>query len=177
MSDDTAYSRIGFFKNRPFLPPLSVKITALQVALATLFFSAANAGVLLPPDVAALAAKLKVNDPIVAWCKGDFNPKTTGAYAIAVSSSKTGGRYLVIEPNAQVYELGDYSGRADLACYTPSEANALSKALAASESIHGGVEPKFSTTVVCGFLEATAATCWQFSPAQKTFVKVGFWVT
>ena len=103
MSDDTAYSRIGFFKNRPFLPSLAVKISALRVALATLFFSAAEADVLLPPDVAALAAKLKVNDPIIAWCKGAFNPMTTGAYAIAVSSSKTGGRYLVIEPNARVF--------------------------------------------------------------------------
>jgi hypothetical protein len=37
--------------------------------------------------------------------------------------------------------------------------------------------PRFNTTVVCGFLEDTVAECWQYSPDDRAFVKVGGWTT
>jgi hypothetical protein len=95
---------------------------------------------------------------------------------VAVSSA-AGGRYLVVEADATVVELVSYTGRADLACYTPAEARTLNLAIEQSDTIHGEIVPQWGTTLVCAFVDATTSVCWQYSPADREFARVGGWVT
>lgn len=88
-----------------------------------------------------------------------------------------GRRYVVIESDATAHELSAYKGGADIACYAPAEVKGLNATIAASETIHGKVNPRWSTTMVCGFVEDTEAVCWQYSPAESRFVTVGGWIT
>lgn len=154
-----------------------MNIFVLPIAVAALFTTFADAHISSLVDIASLAAKAGIYEPIASLCKANLHPLTIDAYALATISANSGGRYLVIKSNGRVHELGSYKGKADLNCYSPAEARALNKTLAASETIKGGIEPRFATTVVCAFLEETAATCWQYSPTLKSFVKVGSWVT
>jgi len=158
---------------------LILRWATAHVVLAMLLLSGAAhvAADQLPPGVLALAAKAEVREPIVAWCKGTFRPEKPIAYALAVSRSGIGGRYLAIDSDGQVTELASFTGGADLACYTPTEAKALSASIANSETIQGSIAPLHKTTVVCAFVEETAAACWQYSTADKAFVRVGGWTT
>jgi hypothetical protein len=73
--------------------------------------------------------------------------------------------------------LGSFSGQSDLSCYTRARAEALDVSIRESETIRGHLTPRWDTTVVCGFVEETLAACWQYSPADRAFVKVGQWET
>jgi hypothetical protein len=64
-----------------------------------------------------------------------------------------------------------------LPCYTPAEARKLNNAIAAAGTMHGEIAPTWSTTVICGFVEETNAVCWQYSPKDRAFLKVGEWTT
>jgi hypothetical protein len=68
-------------------------------------------------------------------------------------------------------------GQPDLSCYSPAQAQNLHQEIQRSETISGGIAPKFGTTVICGFVHPTTATCWQYSPAERVFVEVGHWST
>lgn len=130
-----------------------------------------------PPDLSAMAAKARVNGRLVTWCRGQFRSGRSNAYAAAVTSPGGGGRYLVLDRDALMMELAPYKDAPDLSCYTPAEARTLNETVRSSETISGGIAPAFPTTVVCAFVEDTRATCWQYSPASRTFVKVGEWQT
>jgi hypothetical protein len=94
-----------------------------------------------------------------------------------VPSAGSGGRYLVLEPNGTVTELASFARSADLSCYTPAEARRLHQTIGQSDTIHGKLEPRWRTTVVCAFVDDTTAVCWQHSPAGGAFVEVGGWTT
>lgn len=129
-----------------------------------------------PPALSEVAAKAGVDGPFVSWCAGEFRLGQP-AFAVAAGSAREGGRYVVIESDGKTYELSSYKGGAEVACYTPAEAKRIDATIAASEAIHGSVSPRWPTTVVCGFVENTEAVCWQYSPAEARFVKVGGWIT
>ena len=74
-------------------------------------------------------------------------------------------------------ELVTFTGKPDLACYTPSAARTLNLSIKKSDTIQGQIVPRWRTLVICGFVEPTEAVCWQYSPTAKAFVKVGGWVT
>ncbi|HKQ60208.1 MAG TPA: hypothetical protein VJS92_02915, partial [Candidatus Polarisedimenticolaceae bacterium] len=118
----------------------------------------------------------RLGSPLAGWCRGEFRPGHPGAYAVAVATAP-GGRYWVLEPGADATDLAAFKGSADLSCYTPDEARALGATIGRSETVEGAIAPRFGTTVVCGFLEPTSAVCWQWSPAEHAFVKVGEWTT
>ncbi len=99
------------------------------------------------------------------------------AYAIAVPSPAAGGRYLILQRDAPAVELATYVGRPSLSCYTVAEAKKLNVTISQSETIEGSVAPRWSTGVVCGFVDATISVCWQYSPVDLRFVKVGGWTT
>jgi hypothetical protein len=124
-----------------------------------------------------LAAKARLASPVVGWCRGEFREGRSGAYAVAISSSAAGGRYLVLESDATVVELASFTRSPDLSCYTPAEARKLHLAIGRSDTIHGQIVPRWRTTVVCAFVDDTTSVCWQYSPAYRVFVKVGEWVT
>ncbi|HXG87356.1 MAG TPA: hypothetical protein VNJ02_03390 [Vicinamibacterales bacterium] len=130
-----------------------------------------------PPDLTALAVQARLDLPFAAWCRGQFRPGHSRAFAAALSSTADGGRYVVLERDGRVTELASFTGGADLSCYTRAEAQKLNGAIARSETIHGQITPRWRTTVVCAFIDATTAVCWQYSPADGGFVKVGGWVT
>jgi hypothetical protein len=130
-----------------------------------------------PPELSALAAKVQLDRPVVAWCRGEFRSARPGAFAAAVTSAAGGGRYVVLEADAPVMELASFTGTADLSCYSRAEADRLNVTISRSTTIHGQIAPRWNTTVVCGFVENTSAVCWQYSPADRAFVKVGEWVT
>lgn len=135
------------------------------------------AAVAVPPALSEMAAKAGVSGPIAGWCSGEFRPGRPGAFAVAAGSARKGGRYLVIESDGKASELSSYTGGADIACYTPAEAKKLNQTIGETDTVHGKVNPRWSTAVVCGFVEDTEAVCWQYSPAEAQFVKVGGWTT
>jgi len=131
----------------------------------------------VPADLSALANAARLDRPIVAWCRGEFRPGHDRAYAVAVAVSNGGGRYVLLEADAPVVELATFSGGPDISCYTPAAARELSLTIERSETIHGNVVPRWSTTVVCAFVESTRAVCWQYSPDSHAFEKIGEWTT
>jgi hypothetical protein len=135
------------------------------------------AGQQVPSELAALAAKAKLSGAASAWCRAEFRSGHRGAFAAAMSSADGGGRYVALDSDGRVSELSTYKDSADLACYTPADARKLDAAIRKSETIQGRIRPRWKTTVVCGFVDPTAAVCWQYSPADRTFVRVGEWVT
>lgn len=126
----------------------------------------------VPRELSELAAKARLGSPIAGWCRGEFRAGQPGAFAVAA-----GGRYVVVESDAKLHELAAYKGGADIACYTPADAERINATIAASQTVHGKVTPRWPNTVVCGFVEDTEATCWQYSPADGRFVEVGGWIT
>ena len=147
--------------------------TVLSLALVAQVMVSAQT---VPTELSALIARARLSSPVVGWCRGEFRSGNSGSYAVAVSSA-AGGRYLVVEFDATVVELGSYTGRADLACYTPAEAQKLHVAIQQSDTIEGGIASQWGTTVVCAFVDATTSVCWQYSPTDRRFVRVGGWVT
>jgi hypothetical protein len=127
--------------------------------------------------LSALVSKAALGGPIAAWCRGELRTGRTSGFAAAVSASGGGGRYVVLEADGTVLELGAYKGRPEMSCYSRAEARRLDDTIRQSQTIHGEVTPRWNTVVICGFVEETSAVCWQHSPDSKAFVKVGGWVT
>jgi len=131
------------------------------------------------PD-AALATVLDragVHGHVNASCRGGFRPAQGGDFAVAVSEAADGGRYLVVQDDGRVHELAEYSGKADLSCYSVTEADRLNATIARSDTMNGRVVAEWDGTVVCGFIEPTIAVCWQFAQEQRRFVRIGGWTT
>lgn len=149
-------------------------IRLLLLALVTGSMAAAQP---VPPELSTLAATARLDRPVVGWCRGEFRSGHPGAYAVAVSGEKGGGRYLVLESDATVVELAGFTDGPQLSCYTPAEARKLDLVIGSSLAIHGQITPAWNTAVVCAFEENTRATCWQHSPVTGAFVKVGGWIT
>ena len=131
----------------------------------------------VPPELSALAAKSKLDRPVTAWCRAEFRSGHPGAFAVATTSAKGGGRYLVLESDASVRELAAFTGQPELSCYSRAEAEQLSVSIGRSLTIQGQISPRWDTAVVCAFVDDTAAVCWQYSPDDAAFVRVGGWVT
>jgi len=125
----------------------------------------------VPANVRQRAEAAGVTAPVVAWCGGQFRPGQQG-YAVAA-----GGRYLVIDGNGPAASLATFKSTPELACYTRAQALALHRDIQRSETLSGRIAPRFETAVVCGFVDATTATCWQYSPSERVFVEVGTWST
>ena len=131
----------------------------------------------MPRELAALAAKAPLNGPVAAWCRAEFQSGQSGAFAVAVTSAAGGGRYVALDSDGRVTELGPFQRGADLSCYSRAQAEALDVSIRESDTIHGSITPRWNSTVVCGFIDDTSARCWQYSPADRAFVRVGQWVT
>jgi hypothetical protein len=130
----------------------------------------------VPPDLTALAGRARLNGPVAAWCRAEFRSGKSGAFAVAVKGA-AGGRYIALDADGQVTELGSFKRSADLSCYSRAQAETLAVTMKQSDTIQGHITPRWTTTVVCGFIEDTAAECWQYSPVDRAFVRVGQWVT
>jgi len=130
----------------------------------------------VPSDLTALAAKARLGGRMAAWCRAEFRSGYPGAFAVGVTTA-AGGRYVTLDPDGTVTELGPFTRRPDLSCYSRTEAEKLDVAIRQSATIHGSITPRWNTTVVCGFIDDTASVCWQYSPADRAFVRVGEWVT
>jgi hypothetical protein len=130
-----------------------------------------------PSALTALAARARLSGPVAAWCRAEFRPDHAGAFAVAVTAATGGGRYVALDVDGTVTDLATFKGAADLSCYSRARARELDSSIRQSETIHGHITPRWGTTVVCGFIDETSAVCWQYSPADRAFVKVGEWVT
>jgi hypothetical protein len=131
----------------------------------------------VPAELSALAAKARLDRPVAAWCRGEFRTGHPGAFAVAMTSAAGGGRYLVLESDASVKELGSFTRRPDLSCYSRAEAEQLGVTIGRSPTIHGQITPRWNAAVICMFVDDTTSVCWQYSPDDDVFVKVGGWVT
>lgn len=131
----------------------------------------------VPPALAELTTKARLNGTIVSHCAAEFVPAQKGAFAVAVVSPDGVGRYVALHADGVMQEIIPFSRRGEVSCYTRADAVKLDATLQKSDTIHGSIEPRFDTTVVCGFIDDTTATCWQYSPAARDFVKVGQWTT
>ena len=131
-----------------------------------------------PPDLAALVAKARLDAPVAAWCRAEFQAGRRGAFAVAVTSASGGGRYVALQADGHAVELAAFKETPNLACYGRAEARTLGRSLQQSADIvQGNLAPRWNTTVVCGFIDNTSAECWQYSPDARAFVSVGRWVT
>lgn len=99
-------------------------LTGSLVLLLAVFSTAAAQAP--PPEVAELASRANLTHPVVAWCTGELRTGQSGAFAVAVSPPADSGRYLVLGADATVTELAKYTGGAELACYSRTEAEGLS---------------------------------------------------
>ncbi|MGH9146543.1 MAG: hypothetical protein ACRD1Q_07530 [Vicinamibacterales bacterium] len=131
----------------------------------------------MPPDLAALASRALLNGPVASWCRAEFRSGNPGAFAVGVTSAGGGGRYVALDADGSVTELGTFKRNADLSCYSRAQAEKLAITIRQSDTIQGHIAPRWNTTVVCGFIDDTAAVCWQYSPVDRTFLEVGEWVT
>jgi len=161
-------------RRRGILGPMTHGTRLIAVALAVGSIGAAQP---VPPELSALAAKARLDGQVTAWCRGEFRSRHPRAFAVAITSAAGGGRYAVLEMDATVTELGSFTRGADLSCYTRAEARKLNVVIGHSETIHGHLAPRWSTTVVCAFVNPTTAVCWQYSPTDRVFVEVGGWTT
>jgi len=148
--------------------------TQLMMGLAVASIAVAQS---LPAELAALAAKAGLDRPVAAWCRGEFRAGHPGAFAVAVTSAAGGGRYLVLESDGSVKELGSFMRRPDLSCYRRAEAEQLGVTIGRSPTIHGQITPRWNAAVICTFVDDTTSVCWQYSLDDDVFVKVGGWVT
>jgi hypothetical protein len=138
--------------------------------------AAQRAAVDVVPDLAVLLGRSKLAGQIVAWCGAQLREGQPRSYALALTTA-AGGRYVILDTDTRVKELAAFKGRADLSCYNPAEARTLDRTIQQSDTIHGQIAPRWNTTVVCGFVDDTTAECWQYSPANQLFMKVGGWTT
>ena len=141
------------------------------LGLMTLSLAAADALAQVPSAARRAAEAAGITAPIVTACQGQFRPGQRG-FAVAA-----GGRYLVLDGSSQAVELSVFKGKPDLSCYSRAQARDLHRDLQRSETLSGRVAPRFDTTTVCGFVDATTATCWQYSPVDRMYVEVGGWTT
>lgn len=130
----------------------------------------------MPPELVALAARARVGN-VASWCRAEFRSGHRGAYAVGLTSAGGGGRYVALDSDDSVTELGTFKRSADLSCYSRAQAEKLAVTIRQSDTIQGHIAPRWNTTVVCGFIDDTAAVCWQYSPDDRAFVEVGGWVT
>jgi hypothetical protein len=130
-----------------------------------------------PAALTALLSAQGISRPVMAWCQGEFRDGRPGGFAVALQAADGGGTYAVVEPKAAIVELGTYVQQPSIDCYTRAEADTLDDTIRRSTTIHGRVRPRWNTSVVCAFSDATSATCWQYSPVDRAFVRVGQWVT
>lgn len=130
----------------------------------------------VPAELSRLIAKARLDGTVAAWCRAEFRPGHPGAFAVAVTSSG-GGRYVALDADGRLTVLASFTDGAELSCYTRSRAEELDTTIKQSETVHGHITPRWKTTVVCGFANNTAAACWQYSPVDRVFVKVGEWIT
>ena len=151
---------------------LSLAILLLAVALGRT--GGLDAQERAPAELVALAEKARLAP--VAFCSGEFRPGRT-EYAVAIASMGSGSRYAILESDATIVALAPFTSKPDLSCYTVSEAQKLNLTIQKSDTIEGQIVPRWRTAVVCGFVDATSAVCWQYSPDSRTFVKVGGWET
>ena len=148
-------------------------ITAFVVGLATYTAAAQE----IPSGLTELIRGARLNEPVAAWCRAEFRSGHPGAFAVALTSAPGGGRYVALDSDGGVIELGRFKRTADLSCYSRAEAEKLDGTIRKSETVHGRIKPRWNTTVVCGFVDDTTAVCWQYSPADRAFAKVGEWIT
>jgi hypothetical protein len=132
---------------------------------------------LLPVDLTELGIKARLTGTIVSHCPAEFEPGRVGAYAVAAVSPDGVGRYVALHPDGVMQEIIPFSREGQVSCYTRAEALKVHATIQKSDTTHGSIEPRFDTTVVCVFIDDTTATCWQYSPAARDFVKVGQWMT
>jgi hypothetical protein len=148
--------------------------TQLMVGLAFASIAVAQS---VPAELSALAAKARLDRPVAAWCRAEFRAGHPGEFAVAMPSAAGGGRYLVLESDASVKDLGSFTRLPDLSCYGRAEAEQLAVTIGRSATIQGQITPRWNAAVICTFVDDTTAICWQYSPDDGVFVKVGGWVT
>ncbi|HET9012515.1 MAG TPA: hypothetical protein VFN38_11910 [Gemmatimonadaceae bacterium] len=125
----------------------------------------------VPPAAQQVATAAGITAPVIAACQGQFRPGQRG-WAVAAN-----GRYIVIDGLGAAVELAAFTGKPDLSCYSRAEALELDRSIQRSDTLSGRIAPRVDTAVICAFVEATAARCWQYSPAERVFVDVGGWTT
>lgn len=143
-----------------------------MVAIAAL----TQAMTVLPRELSTLLTRTAYEGRIESWCRVTIDKEKPAGFAVALVTAK-GSQYAVVQSDARIVALADYTGRPDLTCSTRSEAQKLNATIVASATIQGSVIPKWDSTVICGFVRDTEAVCWQYSPPEKKFVRVGGWIT
>ncbi len=112
------------------------------------------------------------------YCVGRFTQRDTDEYAVGATRGNDGktGSYFVSTGDGRLVKLSDFTGGLDLQCMTNDEARKLNPVIRES-GLHGRIPDSHPYGTVCGFVEATAATCWGYDEKRKIFTAAGGWVT
>src|ERR1051325_7750866 len=142
-----------------------------RAALAALALITATVSAQVPSAARRAEEAAGITAPVVAWCQGQFRP---GQHGFAIAA---GGRYLVLDGSGMPAELATFTGKPDLSCYSRAQAHSLHRDIQRSDTLSGRVAPRYDTTTICAFVDATTARCWQYSPAERMYIEVGGWST
>lgn len=132
-------------------------------------------------ELAKLDQIVKAKHPDLAasfYCLGRFTQRDTDEYAIGArqSNDKKHGSYFVYTRDGMLVKLSDFNGGMDLQCMTNDEAKKLNPVIQRS-GMHDRIPDSHPYGTVCGFVEATTATCWGYDEKMKIFSVAGGWIT
>jgi hypothetical protein len=130
----------------------------------------------VPPADADLLRGAGIRGEVAASCSLSPTRGKPKTLALQVSTS-SGGEYVIVERGSPPIVLARFQGKGELSCRTPQEARRLGATIARSETIRGSLRPRWNTTVVCGFTSSTEALCWQYSPRELRYTRIGGWST
>ncbi len=164
----------GYTSNEPNTVarrPLTTAFAVTCTAGAVIWTLAASVTLASGAELAQLASTKMPGAEIVAHCQ-----ISEGIFAVATRDSSRGGSYYILSASTSPAELGSFDGEPELQCVSIKSAKELDHAIRTSETIHGQISPSFEGTVVCGFVSATEARCWQLNKDQIG-QQVGGWIT
>lgn len=170
-----AAARAGLGALLHAVPGLGIALAGVVITAAVVVARRAEPAGDLPAPLAAALAQAYPGRAIVMSCAV---PSTAGRpleAVAAVARTPTDGDYVALRSDRPAQRLASYSGRPELACHTPASALELDRSIRGTATVEGGVTPRASGLVACGFVESTRARCWQFDAAEQGYTEVGGW--
>jgi hypothetical protein len=131
----------------------------------------------LPPGVQEALARSYPGRTVAAWCRAAAGKDGAAFAGVALSGAAGGGDYLGVHPDGTLSALAAYTGQPQVACHTSASARALGRSTRDTPTVHGDLAVRGRGVVICGFVEATQARCWQYVAKRRRFVPVGGWIT
>lgn len=113
---------------------------------------------------------------ILESCETTGSSGEVRATALAIQDA-SGGRYLVLYPTGRTELLAVWKSSPEISCHTAQSATELHAAILESETVESSLRIGAEGAVICAFVSATEAACWQYSERKSAFERIGGWRT